>query len=99
MVANLLSARSLAPNSSSVYLPEMADWLVMASSWAIVTTQPDIQPTLLPNARGAQVKLVPQSASAEFSSRNASATNITGTKANSTNDAAWKPVPAITSRP
>ena len=58
----------LALNSRNPYWPAIWARLAMTSTSAAMMPQPPIQPVLGPNARVAQVNVVPQSGSALFSS-------------------------------
>ena len=58
----------LALNSRKMYWPATWARLAMTSTSAATIPQPPTQPVLGPNARVAQVKVVPQSGSALFSS-------------------------------
>ncbi|CAL2057616.1 exported hypothetical protein [Streptomyces murinus] len=61
---------------------------------ATISPQPPIHPVRGPNARVAQVKVVPQSASLAFSSRKAYAISSIGTNASMVTIGAWSPTPA-----
>ena len=58
----------LALNSRNPYWPATWARLAMTSTSATMMAQPPAQPVRGPNARDAQVKVVPQSGSALFSS-------------------------------
>ena len=58
----------LALNSRNPYWPATWARLAMTSTSATMIPQPPAQPVFGPNARVAQVKVVPQSGSALFSS-------------------------------
>ena len=53
------------------YRPAICARLAITMTSAAMIPQPPIQPARGPNARAVQVKVVPQSGSALFSSRNA----------------------------
>ena len=56
----------LAPNSRNTYCPATWARLAMTRTSAATMAQPPAHPVLGPNARVAQVKVVPQSGSALF---------------------------------
>ena len=60
-----------APTSSRKYRPAIWDRLAITMMSAAMSPQPPIQPARGPKARAVQVKVVPQSGSTLFSSRNA----------------------------
>ena len=60
-----------APTSSRKYRPAIWDRLAITMMSAAMIPQPPIHPARGPKARAVQVKVVPQSGSALFSSRNA----------------------------
>ncbi len=59
------------PTSSRKYRPAIWDRLAITMMSAAMIPQPPIHPVRGPNARAAQVKVMPQSGSAWLSSRNA----------------------------
>ena len=61
----------LKPMRSRKYRPAIWDRLAITMTSAAIIPQPPIQPVRAPKARAAQVKVMPQSGSALFSSRNA----------------------------
>ena len=61
------SARSSRPNSRKPYEPAICARFAMTMTSAAMIPHPPIQPARGPNARVAQVKVVPQSGSARFS--------------------------------
>ena len=65
---NVLSARSEAPNKVNEYEPAIWARLAITITSAAMMPQPPIHPTSGPNARDAQVNVVPQSGSALLSS-------------------------------
>ncbi len=62
------SPMPLAPNSRNTYWPATWARLAMTRMSAAMMAQPPAQPVFGPNAREAQVNVVPQSGSALFSS-------------------------------
>jgi hypothetical protein len=69
VVQNTLSARASAPTSRNEYCPAICARLAITMMSAAMMPQPPSQPIHGPNARPAQVKVVPQSGSARLSSR------------------------------
>ena len=67
-----------APTSSRKYRPAIWARLAITMMSAAMIPQPPIQPVRGPNARAVQVNVVPQSGSALFSSRNATAMHSIG---------------------
>jgi hypothetical protein len=72
---NVLAAT---PNSRNTYRPAICDRLAITMTSAAMIPQPPIQPVRGPKALAAQVKVMPQSGSARFSSRNANAMHSIG---------------------
>ena len=66
------------PTSDRKYRPAIWDRLAITMMSAAMMPQPPIQPVRGPNARAVQVNVVPQSGSALFSSRNATAMHSMG---------------------
>ena len=58
----------MSPKSENVYDPAICARFAMTITSATMIPQPPIQPAFGPKARAAQVKVVPQSGSALFSS-------------------------------
>ena len=59
-------SNTLIPNRLKVYCAATSARLAMTTIWAMIITQPVIQPRCGPIDRVTQVKLVPQSGSARF---------------------------------
>jgi hypothetical protein len=74
----VLAAAASAPTTIRAYRPAIWDRLAITMTSAAMIPQPPIQPVRGPNARAAQVKVMPQSGSALFSSRNAYAMQSIG---------------------
>src|SRR5664279_1187115 len=81
------------------YAPATCARLAITITSAAMIPQPPIQPTIGPNARVAQVKVVPQSGSASLRSLYATAMKYIGTNASSMIAGAFNPAPAETTRP
>ena len=69
MGQNSVPATVSALNSRKKYDPAIAARLAITTTSAATIAQPPIHPVLGPNVRAAQVKVVPASGSASFSSR------------------------------
>src|SRR5580658_1998617 len=74
----VLAAAASAPTTIRAYRPAIWDRLAITMTSAAMIPQPPIQPVRGPNARAAQVKVMPQSGSALFSSRKANAMHSIG---------------------
>src|SRR4051794_2054701 len=87
VVAPTLESRSPAasqpssPRNVNVYAPAICARLAITMTSAAMIPQPPSQPVTGPNARVAQVNVVPQSGSARFSSWYATAMRYIGTNA------------------
>src|SRR4051795_9594845 len=98
VVQNVLAARPSIPKSRKPYEPAICARLAMTMMSAAMIPQPPIQPVRGPNARAAQVNVVPQSGSRLLSSAYATAMKYIGMNASSIIDGALTPT-AMTTNP
>src|SRR6476620_6321882 len=81
VLQNVLAAAASAPTRLNEYEPAIWARFAITMMSAMMMPQPPIHPVRVPNARAAQVNVVPQSGSALLSSEYATAMKYIGTKA------------------